>query len=114
MPTHGKGGVAGNGQLDHLDALAGGRQLMILLVRRHSGRQEPNRIEPTLFPAALGQQQVPEMDRIKRSSEDAESHCSSATYCPDDIRNCKRSSEFIRRTSMVVRPMDVLPTIIAP
>jgi hypothetical protein len=43
-------------------------------MRRISRRQKPDPIEPALFPASLGQEQMTEMDRIERSAEQTESH----------------------------------------
>ena len=53
---------------------ATGVGVSILFVRRHGGWQEPYGVQPALLPAALRQQQMPVVNRIKSSAEYAESH----------------------------------------
>ena len=73
VAAHRKGRVAGNGQLQHLDPLCGGRQLLPLLMRRRGGRQEPDRVQPALLPAALRQEQMAVVNRVEGAAENAES-----------------------------------------
>ncbi len=64
--------VSSDGQLQHLDPLGGRGEFPLLFVRRHGGRQKPNRVESTLLPAAFRQEQMAEVDRVKGAAEDAE------------------------------------------
>jgi hypothetical protein len=72
--AHRKALVARNGQLQHFDPFGRGRQLAITLMGRHGRGKEQDAIQSQLFPAALRQEQVPQVDGVEGSSEQSESH----------------------------------------
>jgi hypothetical protein len=69
-----KRGLAGDGQRQHLDTLREGRQLALLLVRRTGRGNEQDLVEAGLLAALLRHDQVPQVDRIKRAAENADTH----------------------------------------
>src|SRR5262249_20685956 len=68
------GRLAGDGEGQHLDALAEGGEFLVELVRRSGGGHEQHLVEAALFAALLRQDQVAIGDRVERAAEDAESH----------------------------------------
>ena len=56
VPADGHRFVAGNGQFEHFNAKRGRGRQAILLMRRDRRRQEPDGVQPALFPTAFGQQ----------------------------------------------------------
>ena len=69
-----KGGVAGNGQAEHLDALLETAERLFEFVGRPKGRDEPDLVERALFPALLGQDQMALVNGIEGAAEDAHTH----------------------------------------
>ena len=69
-----EGGVAGGGQLQHLGALAERRDGVALLVGRPGRGDEPDLIQAPLLAGLLGQDEVPEVNRVEGAAEDADTH----------------------------------------
>ena len=57
----------------HLEAMSH-RRPFAALVRRLAGNHEPDTVERTALAALLGQDQMPQMDRVKCASENSQSH----------------------------------------
>lgn len=92
-----KNRVAGNGELQHLDALLEASQLVGLLVRRAGGRHEQHLIELGLFATLLGQDEVPQVHGIERAAENAQAHIEdSVTVSPAraDGSRCSASTRL--------------------
>ena len=68
-----KRGMARGRDPDHLQAI-GDRSPVARLVRRRAGDHKPDLVKPAGLAAALGQDQVPQVDRIKRPPEQPYSH----------------------------------------
>ena len=61
--------MAGDRELDQLSPMRPRRNSIGRFVRRLPGRQKPDPIQSALLPATLGQEQMPDMDRIERSAD---------------------------------------------
>src|SRR5438874_113300 len=68
-----EGGLTGDGQRQHFDALRERRYMPIQLERRLKRRDEPDFIEVSLFATLLGHDEVTQMDGVERAAEDADS-----------------------------------------
>ena len=68
-----EGGVAGRGDPRHLQAV-GHRRPAGRLVRRRPRHHEPDPVQRAGLAAGLGQEQVPQVDRVERAAEDAQPH----------------------------------------
>src|SRR5437870_3105812 len=75
-----EGGLTGDGEGQHLDPARERRDLIFALVRRPGRGDEPDLIEPSLFPTLLGQDQVALVDWIKGTAEDSDAHDHSPTW----------------------------------
>src|SRR5262245_16155736 len=60
-------------QRQHLDALRHWRNRAALLVGRSCGRDKPDPVQRGLLPTLLGNQEVAQMDGIKRTAKDTDS-----------------------------------------
>ncbi len=65
--------MSGNGDPRHLQAI-GDRRPLSFLMRRRAGDHEPDAIQRARLAALLGQNQMAQMDRIKRPAEQPQSH----------------------------------------
>jgi hypothetical protein len=63
-----EGRVTGDGDAGHFETV-GDRRRAAWLVRGLAGDHEPHTVECARFATALGQDQVPEVDRVKRATE---------------------------------------------
>ena len=66
-------GVAGDGDPGHLQAV-GHRRPVAPLVRGRAGDHEPEPVQLAGLATLLGQDQVPEVDRVERAAEKPQSH----------------------------------------
>ena len=72
--THEFDSLSRDSKLQHLDALGERRERLRMLVRRPRRRNEQHALQPALLPALLRQDQMAQVDRIKRAAEYAEPH----------------------------------------
>ena len=68
-PRNAESLVAGDGQLDHGDAGISRGEAPIMLVRRIARGDEIDDLQPELIARFLGQDQMPDMDRIERPAQ---------------------------------------------
>jgi hypothetical protein len=66
--------MIGDCQLDHpRSVVTRGPELLDLMGRSRCGN-EPDRVQPSLFPATFGQQKMAVMDRIEAAAENTDAH----------------------------------------
>jgi hypothetical protein len=66
--------IAGYGEGEHFHAMREGCNGPVLFMRRARSRDKPHLIEPGLFAALLRDDQVGDVNRVKRASESADAH----------------------------------------
>jgi hypothetical protein len=66
--------MAARREPQHVDAVLRIREAAILLVRLRRRRHEEHAVEPRLLAAALGEEQVPDVHRIKTAAVNADPH----------------------------------------
>ena len=63
--------LAVDGESDHGQAILGGREGAVHLVRRHGGGDEDRAIHPQRFGHVARDDQMPEVDRVEGAAEDS-------------------------------------------